>query len=84
MNMVHVSSAAEFDHLAPNKWGIREPSLEFSDFDGVPDLIVMPGAAFDRSRNRLGYGKGYYDKYLERMFQKAKEQNIKPPATGTF
>ena len=27
-------------------------------------LLLMPGAAFDRYRNRLGYGKGFYDRYL--------------------
>ena len=27
-------------------------------------LMVMPGSAFDRERNRIGYGGGYYDRYL--------------------
>ncbi len=26
--------------------------------------MLMPGAAFDRHRNRLGYGKGFYDRFL--------------------
>lgn len=29
-------------------------------------VMIMPGSAFDRERNRIGYGKGYYDKYIER------------------
>ena len=32
----------------------------------TPDLIVVPLLAFDKSKNRLGYGKGYYDKFLSK------------------
>ena len=48
--------------------GIFEPD-GFSEkfvYECVPDkvLMIMPGAAFDIKRNRIGYGKGFYDKYL--------------------
>ncbi|MDO5572374.1 MAG: 5-formyltetrahydrofolate cyclo-ligase [bacterium] len=32
-----------------------------------PDLILVPGVVFDQSGNRIGYGKGYYDAFMESM-----------------
>ena len=48
-------------------YGIRQP--EFSESDVVAkediDLIFVPGIVFDLSGYRIGYGKGYYDRWLE-------------------
>lgn len=49
--------------------GIREPAGDTESYDYTPEraertLMLMPGAAFDGFRNRIGYGKGFYDRYL--------------------
>ncbi len=45
-------------------FGILEPtSDDFTDTDKI-DLIIVPGVAFDKNNNRMGRGRGYYDKLL--------------------
>lgn len=54
------------ENLVTNKYGILEPIGDKSDLDvNNLDLIIMPGVAFDRNGNRIGYGGGYYDRFLE-------------------
>lgn len=52
-----------FDELECGYKGIPEPKsmIPAQDWDA---LVIMPGAVFDTACHRIGYGKGYYDKYL--------------------
>lgn len=47
-----------------NGWGIPEPVDDDSVADDPTALVLMPGMAFDRAGNRMGYGGGFYDKFL--------------------
>lgn len=50
--------------LLRGPYGIGEPAIkEFITLENL-DLVVVPGVAFDKKGNRLGRGKGYYDKFL--------------------
>lgn len=53
-----------FDDLIPNKWGVPEPPEPVSS-ETEPDVILVPLLAADRQFNRLGYGKGFYDRFLK-------------------
>lgn len=52
--------------LSKNHWGILEPIRGSVITPDEIDLIVVPLLAFDLRGHRIGYGKGYYDKYLKK------------------
>ena len=55
------------EDLATGAYGIGEPTGElFTDYAAI-DFAVIPGVAFDATGNRLGRGKGYYDRLLPRL-----------------
>lgn len=63
------------DELEEGYAGIREPSVKAGRLFSADDalfgrcLMAMPGSVFDRKCHRMGYGKGYYDKYLDFLFE---------------
>ena len=48
-----------------------EPALFLSHI--VPDVMLVPLLAFDKNNNRLGYGGGFYDRYLNRYLKNARK-----------
>jgi len=50
--------------LRENKWGIREPDGEQTASPQEFDIVLVPLLAFDAQGHRVGYGKGYYDRFL--------------------
>ena len=57
------------DPLVINKFGIPEP---ISGMVKYPDVLLVPIVAFDKNFNRIGYGGGFYDRYIKRIKKKYK------------
>lgn len=50
-------------HLVENRWQIPEPEGASTDPASL-DLVIVPLLCFDESGHRVGYGKGFYDRFL--------------------
>ncbi|MES2518799.1 MAG: 5-formyltetrahydrofolate cyclo-ligase [Bacteroidota bacterium] len=70
-----IISTSEMEHylldeekLTENQWGILEPSDEnLVKFEpSTIDLVIIPLLVFDKHGNRVGYGKGFYDRFLQK------------------
>ena len=64
MDFYKISSIEEIKNI--NSFGAGEPEQNKQNLINpqIIDLVIIPGICFDVSNNRLGFGKGYYDKYL--------------------
>ncbi|CAN8256502.1 unnamed protein product [Cochlearia groenlandica] len=85
MRMLHIS---HMDDLIANSMNILEPASVDSQGNqredvmqaGEPiDLFILPGLAFDKCGRRLGRGGGYYDTFLKRYEDRAKEKGWRNP-----
>ena len=63
-NQMNFCSWSRGDPLRVNKFGIPEP---VSSKIFYPDILLVPLVAYDNNLNRLGYGGGYYDRFIEKL-----------------
>jgi 5-formyltetrahydrofolate cyclo-ligase len=50
--------------LLNNHYHIPEPQ-KAKPFNGTPDMVIVPLLGFDKNGYRVGYGKGFYDRFLQ-------------------
>ena len=65
-----LSEIKDYDsELGSGAYGILEPKEEFIRRvdPALIDLVIIPGVAFDNAGHRVGYGAGYYDRFLKKL-----------------
>ena len=78
---VHMVNA--WSELEPGAYGIHEPIVSGKDSQEIevvtlPEVVFVPGLAFDLQGGRLGYGRGYYDR-LRASWETEEHAAAKPP-----
>ena len=63
-NQMNFCKWSRRDPLKINKYGIPEPVTSKIIY---PDILLVPLVAYDSNLNRLGYGAGFYDRYIEKI-----------------
>lgn len=64
-----ISRMTDLKELETGLYGIREPKTEYIRLSEskLIDLVIVPGVSFDVSGNRIGFGAGYYDRFMKRL-----------------
>lgn len=65
-NNMYFCYVTNLNDLTPGKYNIPEPTNEniVTDFDNA--ICIVPGICYDKENYRIGYGKGYYDRFLSK------------------
>ena len=66
-NTMHFHEWKTNDVLKINQFGMLEPAILSNHI--VPDIMLVPLLAYDNQNNRLGYGGGFYDRYLNKYLK---------------
>ena len=66
-NAMHFHEWKKNDVLKINQFGMLEPAILSNHI--VPDIMLVPLLAYDNQNNRLGYGGGFYDRYLNKYLK---------------
>ena len=66
-NEMHFHEWEKNNVLQINKFGMLEPAMLSNHV--IPDIMLVHLLAYDNSNNRLGYGGGFYDRYLNKYLK---------------
>lgn len=70
-NSIRAKKVTTLSELLPGSFGILEPNKNLPDFSSQElDLILLPALAIDKNGNRLGFGGGFYDRFLPTLSAK--------------